>query len=191
MALIIDIKGKYSGSLPNVLSRIYRFRGFDGDTLTAQFKDGTTKIADVNRQLNEAWGFVNQRANIVGGKCNAYFQSLSRHKTLKQVLQEDDIVMHCLEPKPGHTFEDLPHAVTAGRDIAIDPTILFETSHVLGCTLIHELAHVAGATTDNSEENPHAGDAEEALHHCLCTSQFHLNTLGSIQTLTENGSRLV
>jgi hypothetical protein len=191
MALIIDIKGKYSGSLPNVLSRIYRFRGFVGDTFEVQFESGNTKNADVNRQLNEAWGFVNQRANIVGGKCNAYFKTLSRGKTLKEVLQEGDIVMHCLEPKTGHSYADLPHAVTAGRDIAIDPTLLFETSHVLGCTLIHELAHVAGATTDNSEDNPHAGDAEEALHHCLCTSQFHLGTLGSIQKVVENGSRVV
>jgi hypothetical protein len=191
VALVIDIKGKYSGFLPNIISHVYRFRGFAGETLTAQFKDGTEKSADVVRQLKEAWGFVEQRANIKGGKCNAYFKTLSRGKTLKEVLQEGDIVMHSLEPKAGYSYDDLPHAATADREIGIDPTILFETSHVLGCTLIHELAHVAGATTDNSDSNPHAGDAEEALNHCLCQSQFHLGTLGSIQSMIDKGSRVV
>ena len=190
MSLVIDIKGKYSGFMPNVISQVYRFRGFAGETLTAQFKDGTTKSADVSRQLKEAWGFVTQRADIKGGKCNAYFKTLSRGKTLKEVLQEGNIVMHCLEPKVGYSYDDLPHAATADRDIGIDPSILFETSHVLGCTLIHELAHVSGATTDNSKSNPHAGDAEEALNHCLCHSQFHLGTLGSIQSVTEKDSRI-
>ncbi len=187
MALIIDIKGKYHGLLPNVLSTIFRFRGFEKEVLTATFRDGTSKDVDVSRQLNEAWGFITQRANIAHGKCNAYFKTLPRRKTLKEVLDEDDIVVHCLEPKSGHTYDDLPYANTAGRDIGIDPTILFETSHVLACTLIHELAHVAGATTDKSDSN--AGDAEESLNHCLCKSQFHLGTLGTIETVT-SGSRI-
>ncbi len=188
MALIINIKGKYHGLRPNVLSTIFRFGGFEDELLIFKFPDGTLKRADVSRQLKEAWGFITQRANIAHGKCNAYFKTLPRRKTLKEVLDEDDIVVHCLEPKSGHTYDDLPYANTAGRDIGIDPTILLETSHVLACTLIHELAHVAGATTDKSD--PNAGDAEESLNHCLCKSQFHLGTLGSIERVS-SGSRVV
>lgn len=189
MALIMNIKGKYHGLVPNVLSQIYRFRGFEDEVLTARFDDGTSKSANVTRQLKEAWSFITQRANIAGGKCNAYFKSLPRGKTLKAVLDEDDIVLHCLEPKPGHTYDDLPHADTAGRDIAIDPALLFQTSRVLACTLIHELAHVAGATTNKSDAD--AGAAEEALEHCLCHSQFHLGTVGTIESVATTSSRIV
>lgn len=188
MALIINIKGSYHGLIPNVLSQIYRFRGFEDEVLTARFDDGKSKSANVTRQLKESWSFINQRANIAGSKCNAYFKSLPRRKTLKAVLDEGDVVVHCLEPKPGHTYADLPYADTADRDIGIDPSLLFQTSHVLACTLIHELAHVAGATTDPS--GPNAGAAEEALEHCLCHSQFHLGTVGSIESVATKGYRI-
>ncbi len=189
MALVINIKGKYHGLVPNVLSQFYRFRPFEDEVLTAQFKGGASKSVNVSQQLQDAWGFITQRANIPGGKCNAYFKTLPRRKTLKEVLLEDDIVVHCLEPKGSHSYDDLPYADTAGRDIGLDPTLLFETSRVLACTLIHELAHVAGATTNKSD--PDAGAAEESLRHCLCESHFHLGTLGTIETVQESASRVV
>lgn len=189
MALIIDIKGKYKGPVPNVLSHVYRYTGFADDTLQVTFADGKTGSANVTQKLNDAWSFITQRANIKGGKCNAYFKSLPRGKTLKEVLSEGDIVIHCLEPKDSHSYGDLPWANTAGRDIGLDPTIFFETSRVLACTLVHELAHVAGATTNT--EGPGAGDAEEALNHCYCHSQFHLEVVGSIESVGADDSRVV
>ena len=42
-------------------------------------------------------------------------------KTLKEVLLEDDIVVHCLEPKGGHSYDDLPYADTAGRESGSTP----------------------------------------------------------------------
>jgi hypothetical protein len=189
MKMIIDIKNQYAGLLPNVLSQIYRFRRFEGEEITAKFPDGSLKKANVVGQLNAAWNFVNQRANISRGSCNAYFKSLSRGKTLKQVIEEGSIVIHCLEPKNGHTYGDLPDADTAGRDIGVDPTLLFETNHVVACTLIHELAHIAGAPTSKSD--PNAGAAEESLNHCLCVSQFRLGLLGSIEGITWHDGKLV
>ncbi len=88
-------------------------------------------------------------------------------------------------PKPGYTLDDLPDANTAGRDIGIDPTFLLEPDNVkLGCALVHELAHVAGATTNPGD--PNAGAAEAALKSCLCKDQYNPKALGmriEIQTL--------
>ena len=50
-----------------------------------------------------------------------------------------------------------------------------------GCTFIHELAHIAGATTDKSKENPHRLDAERSLNFCLCHKKYNKENFGVIQ----------
>jgi len=183
MALIINIKirGKSNVLVPHVLSQKYRFVAFPGEELEAEIGQpgGKTllKRVKVRHQLNEAWRFVTGHA-AHHKACNEYFRSLKPvgGRTLKEILAEGDITVHCLEPKEGHTREDLPDADTAGRDIAIDPSLLFEKSIELSAVLIHELAHVAGATTDRGA--PHADAAEQALNHCLCRAQFHPGVKG-------------
>ena len=180
MALIINFKGQYKGLLPNVAKQAYRYGAFEGDTLTATYRGGVSKSVDVTEQLTHAWNFVLERAKIPDGECNTYFKTLPRGMTLKQVIEERDIVIHSLVPKEDYTYADLPAANSAGRDIGINPAVLFEASpHSLACTLVHELAHVAGASTNKS--GPNALQAEESLHHCRCSSQYNKESVGFIE----------
>lgn len=180
MALKINgVDGSYD--VPRVLQG-YKFTPFE-KTLTVQTTSDAgaeTKSIDVKRKVNEAWRFVTDRA-AKHQACNEYFKTLFRQKSLKEVLEEGDIVLHLLEPKPGHAYDELPDANTAGRDIGIDPGLLLDDSIKLSCTLIHELAHVAGATTDKGARNALA--AESSLRSCLCAGQFRKESLGRIEQI--------
>jgi hypothetical protein len=184
---INGIDGKFP--VPNILSRAYGHRPFVDQTMTFAITSQVTKKTE-NRQVDvkavagKAWNFVTNRAATYG-PCNNYFKTLARQKTLKEVLEEGDITLHCLTPKEGHNADEVPYANTAGRDIGIDPTLLAEPDK-LACTLIHELAHVAGATTNTRDSNALA--AELALKSCLCASQFNKDELGLIQ-IKQQGSR--
>jgi hypothetical protein len=48
----------------------------------------------------------------------------------------------------------------------------------LAATILHELAHIAGASTNARALQPEASEAETALKHCLLTPQFDPNALG-------------
>jgi hypothetical protein len=177
---INGIDGSYS--VPNVNKRAYRFAKFEARmTFGVRGADGRPqdKTVDVKPKIQPAWNFITGRA-ANHKPCNDYFKSLRRNVTLKQVLEEGDIILHCLVPKEGHTFDELPDANTAGRDIGIDPSYLLDPDSMgLAATLIHELAHVAGGTTNPRDD--HAGEAEEALNHCLCQSKFRSGTLGVLE----------
>ncbi|NOT46453.1 MAG: hypothetical protein HOP17_01700 [Acidobacteria bacterium] len=116
--------------------------------------------------------------------CNEYFATLFQKKTLSTILGEGDLVIHCLEPKQGYSYSDLPDANNAGRDIGLDPQLFFDNDPaVLVCTLIHELAHVAGASTDAGAAQPQAHAAELALMSCSCKKQYRKEVLGTIKGL--------
>jgi hypothetical protein len=182
VALLINgITG--STTVPRLVSTTYKFAAFDLPfklRVTAGGKT-TEESIDVTGQIQTAWKLVVSRA--AHNACNAYFKSLPRGKTLNEVLVEGDITLHCLIPKEGHQFSELPDAVTAGRDIAIHPDLLLSNDHSeLACTLIHELAHIGGATTNRHD--PNAGAAEEALKSCQCASHYRENTLGWVHRTT-------
>jgi hypothetical protein len=193
MALLINgISGKYI--LPNILSRKYKYAAFTGPVLQYQqtLPNGKTQVKSLNikNTLNQAWLFVTKRA-AVHKPCNDYFRTLSRKKSLKDIITEGNIIIHCLIPKGNYTFTDLPDANTAGRDIGLDPYLIIAGGMGLASTLIHELAHVAGASTNPVPNNPKSIAAETALLHCLCRKQFRKNALGSIQVLRPGDSRVV
>ena len=164
-----DIHGlriNYGGcSLPNVLSHVYKYLPFER-TMTIKV-DGEEQKIVVADKIKPAWSLVWKRADYA--PCNAYFKTLVRRKTLKDILQEG-ITLHLLEPKDGKSYDKLPAANSAGNDIGINPSFLLDSnSGPLACTLIHELAHVAGATTNTLDDD--AGAAEMALKHCLCEKE--------------------
>jgi hypothetical protein len=177
MGLLINgITGKYD--LPIVLDKRFKYAAFEPTLkMRVKPKDGAEVIKDiaVQTKINAAWRFITRRA-AAQKPCNDYFKTLLRKKTLEEVLNEGDITLHYLTPKEGHTFDELPSGYSAGRDIAIDPSLLLEEDDVLACTLIHELAHVAGATTNKSDKN--AGAAEAALKFCLCGDQYNPENKG-------------
>jgi hypothetical protein len=181
MALRINFKTKKNSSTypPPPVNKIkYEFGPFEPDpfTLSAETTDGktVTRQADVQGDLEEAWRFVTGTAAKYPS-CNKYFKSLSRHKSLQEVLDEGDITIHRLVPKNKDRFgkgamytqADLPAADTAGRHIGLNETSFLDPEG-LRCTLIHELAHVAGASTNAAPEDPRSLEAELALKYCKC-----------------------
>ena len=178
-------------NVPRVV-KDYLFVKFDR-SMTAGMAIGPDKTVDVKIALEAAWKGVVQRSNQK--PCNEYFKTLFRQKTLTEIINEGDIVLHRLEPKAGFGYSILPNANTAGRDIGIDPSLFFDPSAAaLVCTLIHELAHVGGASTDAGAALPQAHAAEKALMSCACQQQYRSNILGSIKGLTsgpDSGRRFV
>ena len=199
----VSSSGHPKYTIPNVNKRKYRYADFGIGKL--QFTpapkngDGGTRDAgtqarqvDVAAMIQAAWRrIVTQAARK---ECNDYFLTLARKKSLKDVLAEGDIVVHCLVPKEGYGWDDLPAANTAGRDIGINPALLTDPDDIdgLACTLIHELAHVAGATTNSAREDQESLDAEQALNFCGCKKHYDNENRGSIEPLRrDRGSRTV
>ena len=183
MALRINgMTGRYI--VPNVRSQKYRYRAFEGTTLVFDVKSAAGKVdqksVNAKQKMDDAWKFIVKEA-ATHKPCSDYFRTLSRKKTLKEILDEGDITLHRLEPKEGYTYNDIPDANAAGRDIGIDPSmILFDQPRVLAATLIHELAHVAGASTNPDPDNPKSGEAEKALLHCKCQGEYRKEALGTL-----------
>ncbi len=176
MAVLINgIDGSYS--VPHVLSTKYKFEAFEQPLKMNVTTAGSSeeKSIDVKATLNGAFKFIASKAATYK-PCNDYFRTLGMKLSLKDVLDKGNLTLHCLAPKEGYSYEDLPAANTAGRDIGIHPELLLENPPVLACTLIHELAHVAGATTNTRDKN--AGSAELALKSCQCSKQYQPDNLG-------------
>ena len=170
--------------VPRVI-KDYVFKPFAA-TMQANVAGGALKTINVKSVVDNAWVGVVQRSKQP--LCNACFQKLFRKKTLAEILAEADIVVHCLEPKPNIAETALPEANTAGRDIGIDPALLFATEQsALTCTLIHELAHVGGASTDAGAARTDAHAAEATLLSCSCANQYRKEVVGSIQVIRSGG----
>lgn len=172
MLRINGIGGEYS--VPRTLNvRKFAFGKF-GDTLRSGGEEVDANAA--KEKLEDAWKFVTTRAAL-HKPCNDYFKSLPQGKTLQQICQ-GTITLHALWPQEGYTFANLPAAETAGNDIGLNPVLLFLDKDALRGTLIHELAHIGGATTNPRDPYDKAIAAERALTHCLLSSQFDRDNVG-------------
>ena len=176
-----------TGTFPvaNVNKRAYKYTRFSL-TMSGTADGGVTTV-DVKTVLENAWAGVVKRSKAKA--CNDCFKLLVRKKTLAEILAEGDLILHCLEPKDGYTGADLPKANTAGRDIGLDPALLFDPLDLV-CTLIHELAHVGGATTNSDAPKEEAHAAEKTLLSCSCTKQYQEDVLGRVRQ-TRPGIRYV
>jgi hypothetical protein len=164
------------------LNKPYRNTAFEPTLKLRVTTDGGSqeKSFDVKMILEQAWKQVERKADLK--PCNEYFKTLFQKKTLKQILVEADITLHCLEPKDGHTYAEVPDANTAGRDIGINPSLFLDKdASALACVLVHELAHVGGATTNAIAPDAHA--AELALNSCMCTKYYDKDIVGRIERI--------
>ena len=182
MALKINgVDGTYP--LPTLLNRKYVYKKFEAQ-MEATLVDGKSIIIDRKPKLTAIWAEVERKSKLK--PCNDYFRKLSRINSvsLADILAGGDIRMHMLELKPGASYSDMPYANTAGRDIGIDPNFLVDPQPVnLICTLIHELAHIAGATTNTSAPFEQAHAAEAALPLCGCARQYQKDIIGRVQSI--------
>jgi hypothetical protein len=141
--------------------------------------NGKPVTVDIEARFNAAINLVMSKAQI--GKCNVYFRSLPRKVALIDVINEGPIFLYYLAPAEGFGEDVVPLANTAGRDIGVNISYLANNDPGgLACTLIHELAHVAGATTDKYAPAPENIAAENSLKHCGCSKLFQKDSVGRI-----------
>jgi len=157
---------------------------------TVTFTSGgqpVTRTVDVWRVLDMAIAFINDKVKK-HDPCNAYFRSLLLGKTLRQIMDNETVYLHRIEPKRGFTEDDLPRGVTVGMRIGLPFYVLADRNlGVVTASLIHELAHIAGAPTYLRDPTSHL--AEEALKHCLFQSQFDPNAVGTLERFRQLGGR--
>jgi hypothetical protein len=152
---------------------------FDAGASFARHRVPSTRSVDVKKAIDKAWLEVVSKSSMKS--CNAYFSTLARKKTLKEILLEKDIVIYKIVRSSLGVGLKIPDGVAVGDCIGIDPELLFgDHPQALACTLIHELAHLAGALRDKvSYDDPKAPyAAEESLNHCGCVDCFKKDILG-------------
>lgn len=164
----------------------YRARPL-GKLITFTSGDGGTQTADVQKVILAAWAYVRDKC-AAHQACNTYFKKLPGGVTLREVMETGGIVICQLDPPTPNPIrprvsKPLPYAVTNGRQISLSEETIAE-GHLdlsrLSAVLVHELAHVAGATGDPGD-TVHGADAETALKHCLLSPMFDPNVLGTLQ----------
>ncbi len=172
---INGINGKY-GTTRGPLRSGYNYGPFPKtltfDVTDPRTKKTTRKNLDVKGEIDKAWLWISKKA-AAHRPCNNYFRKLARGKSLAQILKEP-IVLHALQPKPGKKDSDLPRGASGGKSVGINLLLIADQNRAALCaTLIHELAHVAGASISKTSI-----EAETALKHCLLSQQFDPNALG-------------
>ena len=175
MPLVINL-GQKDMIVPRVLSRIYRYRSFD-PVITVVVDGGTKLPIDVRTRINNAW--IHIENNCAKNKdCNAYFAKLRRGKTLASIMKDVAFTAHCLTPREGHTEEELPYANSEGVDFAVSVIafVVQDSTPALAATVLHEIAHYAGATTNRDDDN--ALEAENALVPCGLKQFFNKDAKG-------------
>ena len=217
---VAGVTGPHMGRSPERLSRVVGDVTFEmarfPRTLTPSSLVGaytTEPMIDVLARFNAAGAYVSGSCAKFG-PCNAYFASLGKDMALSELL-EWSVVFFFL--KPVSRIGPVPQAgdkqaTVQGEVISVTPgtrfvqIVLSEFSLAsnikLAATIVHELAHVAGApgSTDDERARAMANQrsatyqkliaAEMALKACLLPKQFDPGALGVLQD-TSQGWRSV
>ena len=167
----------------------YRFNDFSSPaTVTVTIRDKpVTKTVDVWGVLGLAIAFIDNTVKR-HDPCNAYFRRLSRRKTLREIIDSEEVYLHRIEPNEGYTEDVLPRGHNFGRHVGLPLYVLADSDlGVVTASLIHELAHVAGAPTYKMD--PTSQLAEEALKHCLFPRQYDSNAFGALERFKQLGRK--
>ncbi len=150
--------------IPNVLSRKYKYTKLD-EIYELTMDDGSKVTINIRKRIGGAWKYLEDQC-AKNNDCNKYFVQLRKKKTLADILKNITFTVHRLAPKEGRKEEELPAGNSAGTDFALSLFGLLDadTTEALAATILHEIAHYAGATTNPGDEN--ALEAENALTHC-------------------------
>lgn len=110
------------------------------------------------------------RDNVVNssstaGTCNSAFSNLRGGRSFEEVWQSRNVWISCCLC-PGNLF-----GIATGNDIAIAKDAYAQGWEAVAATIIHELAHVNGATVSTS-------DAEDTLLECGLESEHQSGLIG-------------
>ncbi len=168
--------GQPGVSVPRVLSRKYRYENLS-EVYTVVMDDRSKTTINTRSRVDGAWTYIEKHC-AKSKHCNDYFAGLQKRKTLAEILQTVTFTVHQLAPKEGYRDEDLPLANSAATDFALSVIAFLDakTDEALAATILHELAHYAGATTNTEDKN--ALDAERALVPCGLKQYFNENAKG-------------
>lgn len=171
--------------VPNVNSRIYKYTNLPPVfeiKLTDESNKSRTIVINSRKMIGEAWKYIED--NCAKSKdCNNYFTKLGKKGTLADILRTVKFTVHLLTPREGHKEQELPFANSAGSDFGLsinaflDPTqALAAPVQALAATILHEIAHFAGATTNTRDAD--ALDAEKSLLPCGLGKYYHPEAKG-------------
>lgn len=162
--------GDRSVLVPNLLRRKYHYSSWQGNVVLKT--SNKTITINPKKRIDDAWKHIEKNC-AKNEKCNQYFSSLHKGQTLGAILKDVTFTVHQLIPNTDADESKMPFANSAGRDFALHiyafldvdaDTVKENSNEALAATILHELAHYAGATTD--PDSVKALDAENALTHC-------------------------
>lgn len=163
-------------SIPNVPSRVYKYTRLQ-ELYTVELSDKSTRVLNPRKMIGDAWKYIENHC-AKSKDCNNYFAKLRKKKTLADILGTVEFTVHRLIPKEGHKEEELPYANSAGSDFALSAYALLDakSTQALAATILHEIAHFAGATTNTREAN--ALEAENSLIPCGLRQYYNSEAKG-------------
>ncbi len=156
---------------------------------------------DVAARFEEAIGHIRQKC-CAHTPCNDYFRSLGRGVSLSDLLDWNVYLYFWVPKERAAPQQEGSFEVVDAEVIATNPDTTYACIVVsefalmsklrLAATLVHELAHVAGAVGGTSDQRTEAARdrtsqayqtliaAEKALKSCLLTPQFSPDALGLV-----------
>lgn len=140
-----------------------------------------SRLAKVKRAV-EIVDQLNGRANLYGA-CNQYFRSLPRGLSLRGAWESQGVFID-FSPTMMRYFFGATHS--NNRDIAISAWCLdTQNVWVVAATIVHEMAHVAGAPGGSSRS------AEDSLNRCGLGTQFDPSAVGVLEQFSNYLGRMV
>jgi hypothetical protein len=105
--------------------------------------------------------------------CNDCFRKLPRGKTLQEIWDSNQVWVNYFEPRDRY-------GETRGNfDIAVAEDAFKKGKMMVVATIVHELAHIAGAPGGETlPDGAPNNQAESVLKCCLLTEMFDPNALG-------------
>jgi hypothetical protein len=164
--------------IPNVLSDVYRYTKLE-EIYQIEMSSKTKISVNSKKRIGDAWKHIETNCGRIA-ECNGYFAKLTKKMTLVEILKNVTFTVHRLIPKGKYTEEDLPEANSAGLDFALSMYTFLEkkTTEALAATILHEIAHFAGATTNARDDDPKGLDAENSLIPCGLGKYYNIRARG-------------
>jgi hypothetical protein len=158
--------GQAGITIPNVLSKRYRYTRLE-EIYQIEMSSKSKTSVNTKKMIDNAWKYIEDNCAKIE-TCNAYFAKFRKGVTLADILKDVTFTVHRLIPKDKYTEEDLPEANSAGSDFALSMYTFIEktSAEALAATILHEIAHFAGATTNARDDDPRGLEAEDSLIHC-------------------------